>query len=123
MWRVSIALAPLVAGLIWLVHAAAGPVPAGPAVVSFSGGTYSSYGVPSFRVDAVNNGGSPATVHRLRVRFVNIMAPAVIADVTEQAGATVAAGQSVALTCPAPQAVVNTAVRDRAVSVTVTGWS
>lgn len=122
-WLLAIVLAPLAAGLIWLVHTAAGPVPPGPAVVSFTNGHYSSYGSPSATVHAVNNGATPAATHRLRVRFVDYRDARVLADVTEPVSATIPGGQAQALTFAAPPAVTDAGLQDRQVIVTVTAWS
>jgi hypothetical protein len=112
----------VLAGIVALVHGGS-PASHGPAVVTFSDGAYSSYGAPSFSVDATNTGGSAEVIHTVRVRFVNQQTAQVIADVTEQVGATVLPGQGQTLTYSAPQAVTNTGIADRWVDVTVTGWS
>jgi len=94
----------------------------GPAVVTFGLGTYSSYGTPSFSVDATNGGESPATLRTtIRVRFVNDQTAQVITEVTEPVNVTIPAGQGRTLTYPAPQAVAGPsgpAVTDRDISVT-----
>ena len=112
----------VLAAVVAVVHDGSAAAP-GPAAVTFDGGTYSSYGAPSFSVDATNNGASAGVIHAIHVRFVNQQTAQVIADVTEQADATVLAGQGQTLTYAAPQQVVNTAVSDKWVDVTVTGWS
>jgi len=116
------AAALLVAAAVVAVIHSGSAAARGPAVVTFGMGTYSSYGTPSFSVDAMNDGGSAGTVHQVTVQFVNERTAQVITSVTEQAGVTVPAGQGQALTYAAPAAVVNTAIEDRQVGVTVTGW-
>ena len=114
----------VLAAVVAVVHGGS-PAVRGPAAVTFGDGTYSSYGAPSFTVDATNDGGSPGPVHSIRVRFVNDRTAQVITEVTEPVSVTVPAGQSRALTYAAPQAVAGPdgpAVTDRDVSVTVTGW-
>jgi len=120
-----LALLPILAAaaVAMILHATAGPVPPGPPVVTFDPGQYTSYGVPSFTVNALNDGTAPVTLHTVRVRFVNDQAPTVITEVTERAGVTVPPGQSRALTYPAPGPVVNTAAKDWGIGVTAVGWS
>jgi len=107
-----------------VIHGGSSAAP-GPAVVTFAMGTYSSYGTPSFSVDATNDGDSPGIVHTITVRFVNDRTAQVITEVTEQANTTVPAGQGRTLTYSAPQAVAGPdgpAVNDRDILVTVSGW-
>lgn len=111
------------AGILAVGHGSSQAAAAGPPVVTFSGGQYTSYGSPSFSVDVANSGQSAASVHSVTVRFVNTRDASVITDVTEHAGVTVAAGQSAVLTYSAPQQVVNTAIQDRQVAVTVVASS
>jgi hypothetical protein len=115
-------VALVLAAVVALMHTGS-PASQGPAVMTFDGGTYSSYGAPSFSVDATNDGASAGVIHTVRVKFVNQQTAQVIADVTEQADATVLAGQGQTLTYSAPQAVTNTGIADKWVDVTVTGWS
>ena len=77
-------------------------------LVTFSDGSFSSYGTPSFRVAATNGNAAPVTVHSVTVEFVNDQTGRAIATVTEQVGATVIpGGQSQAITGQAPAAVAN----------------
>jgi hypothetical protein len=124
-WLLCFALALPIGGA-WMLWHAASHHPTAAAAVTFSGGTYSSYGTPSFSVDATNAGGSASTVHTLTVQFVNERTAQVITSVTEQADTTVPAGQGRTLTYSAPQAVAGPdgpAVNDRDILVTVTSWS
>jgi len=120
-----VALLPVLAlaAVLAVHHAAAGATPAGPAVVSFTDGAYSSYGTPVVTVDVSNEGGAAVTLHSVTVRFVNDRAGSVITEVSEPASITVQPGQSQALTWGAPAVVGSAGILDRLVGVTVTGWS
>lgn len=127
-WLLCFALAVPICAVGWLFHAVDHHAPPAPMaqLVTFDQGTYSSYGVPSFEVDATNGNASQVTVHSIRVRFVNYRTAQVITEVTEPVSVTVPAGQSRALTYPAPQAVAGPdgpPVNDRDISVAVEGWS
>lgn len=122
-WMLAFALALPVAGVMALARHGAKPAAPVAGLVSFELATYSSYATPSFTVTVANQNDAPVTVHTITVRFVNDRTAQVITDVTEQAGVTVPGGQGMRLTYSAPQQVVNTAVEDRDITVTVTGWS
>ncbi len=127
LWAMCFLLAVPIAGIAALFHAVdhhAPPAPV-PELVTFSPGTYSSYAAPSFEVDATNGNATSVTVHSVTVEFTNAETGQEITAVTEHTDVTVPPGgwQSQAFTWPAPKAVVNTAIEDRDVQVTVTGWS
>ena len=126
LWAMCFLLAVPIAGVAALFHAVDHHAPPAPIaqLVTFSDGSFSSYGTPSFRVAADNSNAAPVTVHSVTVEFVNDQTGRAIATVTEQAGAVVIpGGQSQAITGQAPAAVANAGTADRWISVTVTGWS
>ena len=125
-WVICLALAVPIAGVVALFHAIDHHAPPAPVaqLVTFSDGSFSSYGTPSFRVAADNGNAAPVTVHSVTVEFVNDQTGQEIATVTEQVGATVIpGGQSQAITGQAPAAVANAGTADRWISVSITGWS
>ena len=126
LWAMCLALAVPIGGMVALFHVIDHHAPPAPIaqLVTFDDGSYSSYGTPSFEVDADNGNTAPVTVHSVTVEFVNDQTGQEICSVTERVGATVIpGGQTQTLSGAAPAAVANTAAEDRQIGVTVTGWS